>query len=182
MTGVDNSTSRVQTVSLLAVMSGPNTLGTSPVDDGNGEPEEQDITDIGSNRTILGASSLEDIVESPVESAASEVISAEISHAAVPRISTVELNHMEQGSDTNVVRRRTTSRDATAVRSGYCNLTMLTKACEGSGYYIGHRTPRFTWSHCGCGEAVADESPPEVAFSNCLADGIFAIHQLGSTI
>jgi hypothetical protein len=72
------------------------------------ELEELDIADTRSRKTIVEARSLKDTVEPQLQNDTSEASNAGIAPATTQRTSTVDLNNMEQGSFTRVLRRRTT--------------------------------------------------------------------------
>ena len=106
---VDNPNVQTQTVSLFDLVLNPDAVAIppTPTAKGKGEPEELDITDAGSRKSVMDAVSHKDIAEPQLQNDTSEAPTAEIAPAAAQRTSTVDLDNMEQGSFTNVLRRRT---------------------------------------------------------------------------
>lgn len=106
---VDNASAHTQTVSISDVVLSPDAVATPPSTTAEDREEvvELDITDTGSHKSMMDAVSHEGIAEPRLQNDISEASNAEISPAAAQRTSTVDLDNMEQGSFTNVLRCRT---------------------------------------------------------------------------
>lgn len=99
-----------QTVSLLEL--NPDIAATPPPATTNDEEElhELDITEVGSHESITHAVSQGDIAEPQLQNNTLEASNGNIATASAHRSSTADLDNMEQGSFTNLLRRRTTPR------------------------------------------------------------------------
>lgn len=106
---VDNPNVQTQTVSFFDLVLNPDAIAIppTPTAEDKGELEELDITDAGSRKSVMKAVSHKDIAEPQLQNDTSEASNTEIAPAAAQRTSTVDLDNMEQGSFTNVLRRRT---------------------------------------------------------------------------
>jgi hypothetical protein len=72
------------------------------------ELQELDIANTGSHQTMVEARSLKDTGEPQLQNDTAGASNVVIAPAATQRTSTVDLNNMEQGSFTRILRRRTT--------------------------------------------------------------------------
>jgi hypothetical protein len=109
---VEDSTILNQSISLSDLPSIPNTVRSSPepMERDNEHSQEVDITDFQYRQSTQSTAYSDDILQPQGQNDVSAI--ADPSNTALgtaPRSSTVELDNMEQGRPTNMLRRRTTA-------------------------------------------------------------------------
>jgi hypothetical protein len=109
---VDNPNVHPRSVSISDVILSLDAVATPPKKSTEDKEEivELDITDTGSNRSIMAAASHESIAESQLQNNTPEASNTEMAPTAAQRTSTIDLDSMEQGSFTSALRRRTMPR------------------------------------------------------------------------